>query len=95
MLDGVCVGDEVAPSRLLFREPERGVTFALRNEFVRSSLDGLGERCPDGVNLLVVVAGGLASLGVNGEDLEERVKAALRVGVTGLGLCLSVMAPDA
>lgn len=84
----------MAPSRLLFRGPERGVTLALRREAAGSSLGGLDERGSDGVNRFGVGTPGLASLGVNGEgeaDLEERLKAALRVGVKGFAGCLSVM----
>lgn len=83
----------MVPSRLLFREPERGVTLALR-EAPKSSFGGLDARLSTGVNLLGVGTPGLASLGVNGEDL-LRVKAALRVGVKGLGDCLSVMTQEA
>lgn len=71
------------------------MTLALRREAAGSSLGGLDERGSDGVNRFGVAAPGLASLGVNGEgeaDLEERLKAALRVGVKGFaGCCLSVM----
>lgn len=89
VLEGVLAGEEAGASRLLDRGPERGVTLALRRP--RSSLGGLDERVSEGVKRLEEVKlGGLASFGVKG-GLLERVKAALRVGVKGLGEFLSDM----
>ena len=81
---GVLFGEVTGPSRLLLREPDRGVTLALSRDGSGSRLEGADEGCSEGVRRLGVrYPPGVASRGVKGVFC-ERWKVALRAGVRGL-----------